>query len=274
SLSRIHEIANLPPEKDGKANGEGQLEKSDPRGRIEFRDVSLRYGEELPQVVKNVSFTVDSGKKIAICGRSGSGKSSLILALFRAIDPSLISGKILLDDIDTQTISLRKLRNSFSLVFQTPFIWQAPLRHNLDPRHIHTDKDIWLALERVGMSEAVSALTDKLESVLEDGGSLSSGQRQLLCLARVLLRRGDVIVLDEASSSLDTETDAKIRDVVRTDLRSATVLTVAHRIETIVEYDTVLVLDGGKVVELGAPAELLARGGRFAALAQSQGVVG
>jgi len=226
-------------------------------------------------VVKNVSFTVDSGKKIAICGRSGSGKSSLILALFRAIDPSLISGKILLDDIDTQTISLRKLRNSFSLVFQTPFIWQAPMRHNLDPRHLHTDKDIWLALERVGMSDAVSALTDKLESVLEDGGSLSSGQRQLLCLARILLRRGDVIVLDEASSSLDTETDAKIREVVQTDLRSATVITVAHRIETIVDYDTVLVMDSGKVVEIGAPAELLARpGGRFAALAQSQGFVG
>ncbi|KAJ7065430.1 P-loop containing nucleoside triphosphate hydrolase protein [Mycena amicta] len=273
ALSRIHEIATLPAEEDpaaGKKTPEGTFGL----GNIEFKNVSVRYGADLPLVVNNVSFKVSAGKKIGICGRSGSGKSSLLMALFRGVESSLLSGTVLLDDLDTQTVSLGSLRDSLSLVSQTPFIWHAPLRHNLDPHGQLSDKDIWLTLERIGMSTAVGELPNKLETVLDGEGSLSSGQRQLLCLARVLLKGGNVVVLDEASSSLDGETDKKIREVIHTDLKHSTVVAVAHRIETIIDFDLILVMEDGALVESGPPASLMSQpGSKFAQLAASQGIL-
>ncbi|KAJ7230414.1 P-loop containing nucleoside triphosphate hydrolase protein [Mycena pura] len=199
------------------------------------------------------------------------------MALFRGVESSLMSGSVLLDGVDTQKTSLGMLRNSLRCVrpstwvldtqgtssawSQTPFIWHAPLRHNLDTYGKCSDKDIWMTLERIGLCDAVEELLNKLET------------RQLLCLARVLLRGGKVVVLDEASSSLDLDTDKKIREVIRTDLAHATVVAVAHRIETIVDFDLILVMADGALVESGSPASLLAQSGtRFAQLAASQGV--
>ncbi|KAJ7483325.1 P-loop containing nucleoside triphosphate hydrolase protein [Mycena latifolia] len=158
-----------------------------------------------------------------------------------------------------------------SLVVQTPFIWHASLRNNLDPHGEYSDKDIWLTLARIGMSSAVSEFPNKLETVLDDGESLSSGQRQPLCLARVLLRRRKIIVLDEASRpgahyhygghslgpcSLDADTDKKIREIIRTDFTDSTVILVAHRIEIIIDFDLILGMENGTLVETGSPAFL------------------
>ncbi|KAF7297369.1 hypothetical protein MIND_00970400 [Mycena indigotica] len=274
ALSRIHEIATLPAEPDPFHEKSNKSETKPERGRIEFKNVSLKYGDDLPQVVKDVSFRAEAGQRIGICGRTGSGKSSLLMALFRGVDSSLLEGSVLFDDVDTRSMSLATLRSALSLVSQSPLIWNAPLRHNLDPYEKLTDKDIWLSLERVGLADAVGQLPNKLETVLDDGGSLSGGQRQLLCLARILLRGGKVIALDEASSSLDVDTDRRMRDIIRTDLSSSTIIAVAHRIETIVDYDLVLVMENGSVVERGTPQALLAqRDSRFSELARSQGVV-
>ncbi|KAJ7589613.1 P-loop containing nucleoside triphosphate hydrolase protein [Mycena floridula] len=206
AISRIHQIATLPKENDPGLTGQESLpsEKTDPsdaQGAVVFQNVRLQYQADADPAVNGVSFTAAAGQKIGICGRTGSGKSSLIMALFRAVDPSLMSGQVFIDGVDTQTIPLTKLRDSMSLVAQSPFIWHAPLRHNLDPNGTSTDKDIWMALEKIGLGNAVSDLPNKLETDLDDGGSLSAGQRQLLCLARVLLRRRKIVVLDEASTS-------------------------------------------------------------------------
>ncbi|KAJ7360685.1 P-loop containing nucleoside triphosphate hydrolase protein [Mycena albidolilacea] len=277
AVSRIHEIASLPKEQGpnefpGKEVSSEKFDSS-AAGSVVFENVRLQYGAELPPAVNGVSFRASPGQKIGVCGRSGSGKSSLIMALFRAVDPSLISGNVAVNGVDTQKWPLAKLRESMSLVAQNPFIWYAPLRQNLDPNGEYSDKDIWLTLERIGMSTAVSELPDKLETVLEDGGSLSSGQRQLLCLARILLRKTRIVVLDEASSSLDAESDKQIREVICTDLASSTVIAVAHRIETIVDFDLILVMEDGVLVESGSPENLLSRSdSKFAQLASSQGV--
>ncbi|KAK7050729.1 P-loop containing nucleoside triphosphate hydrolase protein [Favolaschia claudopus] len=295
-LSRIHELATLPKEEDvaetrpitglsspvekPSLEKEQETEKEKEKeakqvihGAVEFRDVRLRYELEKPPAVNGVSFSVAAGQKIGICGRTGSGKSSLIMALFRAVEPALLTGEVLLDGVDTKTMRLAELRDSMSLVAQSPFIWHAPLRHNLDPTGTHSDKELWMALEKVDLHTAVSELPNKLETLLDDGGSLSGGQRQLLCLARVLLRRRPIVVLDEASSSLDANTDRKIRDIIRTDLSNCTVFAVAHRIETIIDFDTIIVMEDGAVAESGSPKSLLGRsGGKFAALAASQGI--
>ncbi|KAJ7267907.1 hypothetical protein C8J57DRAFT_1228520 [Mycena rebaudengoi] len=280
AVSRIHEIASLPKENDpAEVSDEKKVSEktppsdSTPHGAVTFRNVRLRYQDDLDLAIDDISFEAPAGYKIGICGRTGSGKSSLIMALFRAVDPSLMSGQVLIDGIDTQTIRLGELRDSLSLVAQSPFIWNAPLRYNLDPHGEYTDAQIWVALERIGLNSAVSDLPDKLETMMDDGGSLSAGQRQLLCLARILLRRRKIVVLDEASSSLDADTDTRIREIVRTDLSDSTVIAVAHRIQTILDFDLVLILDKGKLVESGSPEELLSRSdSRFRKLASSQGI--
>ncbi|KAJ7888747.1 P-loop containing nucleoside triphosphate hydrolase protein [Mycena leptocephala] len=276
AVSRIHEIATLPKEddlgRDGDA-GSSPSEKEAVRGAVVFDNIRLQYRPDLTPALRTVSFRVSAGQKVGVCGRTGSGKSSLIMAMFRAVEASLMSGQVFIDGVDTKMISLEKLRDSLSLVAQNPFIWHASIRHNLDPHEICTDQDIWLALERVELSLAVSELPDKLETLLEESGLFSGGQRQLLCMARVLLRKRKIVVLDEASSSLDAGTDKKIREVIRVDLSECTVISVAHRIETIIDFDLILVMEDGTLVESGAPQDLLRLPeSQFARLALSQGL--
>ncbi|KAF8171015.1 P-loop containing nucleoside triphosphate hydrolase protein [Mycena galopus ATCC 62051] len=274
SIDRIEEFAKLPPEEKTTLQ-EGITVNGTPdwpsAGSLTFSDFSMKYREDLPLALKALSFDVPGGLKIGICGRTGSGKSSTVLALFRGIDQHLVTGKIVIDGIDISTISLTQLRESMSIVTQDPFLWHGSIRENLDVTHTCSDSDIWETLKLVEMYETVSALDDKLDHLVVDEESFSKGQRQLLCLARALLRKKKIIVLDESTSSMDYITDEKIRHVVETQMQGLTVLAIAHRISSIVNYDKILVLDGGTIAEFDDPLVLLSNPeSRFARLAATQ----
>ncbi|KAK7689002.1 hypothetical protein QCA50_007693 [Cerrena zonata] len=274
AVSRIHEIASLPAEENSVAKGTSpKMGQWPSAGEIKFEDVRLTYKQDLAPALDGISFHIKAGQKIGICGQSGSGKSSLILSLFHGLQAPLISGKITIDGLEAKDTSLGPWRRAMSLVVQDAFLWHASLRDNLDPERKLEDTVLWSALEHVGMKDAVTELQDKLDTVIDDGGSLSKGQKQLLCLARVLLHKRKIVVLDEASSSLDTKTDEKMHEVINTELAGCTVLAVAHRIATIIDYDWILVMHEGKIVESGTPEELLSlETSKFFSLAASQGI--
>ncbi|KAJ7759637.1 P-loop containing nucleoside triphosphate hydrolase protein [Mycena metata] len=272
AIERIAEFAKLPAEEEENMI---KVDYSDwpSTGSLTFSDFSMKYREDLPLALKNLSFGLQGGLKIGICGRTGSGKSSTVLALFRGIDQHLITGKILIDGVDISTVPVHHVRESMSIVTQDPFLWHGSIRENLDVANERTDSEIWEILKLVEMYEAVSALDDKLDHLVVDEESFSKGQRQLLCLARALLRKRKIIVLDEATSSMDHITDEKIRHVVDTQMKNLTVLAIAHRISTIVNYDKILVLDSGSVAEFDNPKVLLSNpDSRFARLAATQGI--
>ncbi|QRV93386.1 ABC transporter [Ceratobasidium sp. AG-Ba] len=274
AVERVYEIATLAPEPD---RGTLQIDRSKQawpvHGSVVFENYSMQYSRDQPHAIRELTFRIKGGLKVGICGRTGSGKTSTINALFRTIDSSLMSGKLLIDGIDVNELPLETLRASLSVVPQEPFLWHSTIRENLDLDEVCSDDMIWQVLDQVGMKDAISALDQKLETVLEDSTSFSRGERQLLCMARVLLRKSKIIVLDEASSSMDMKTDERVRKIIHKELKDCTVLAVAHRISTIVDFDLVIVLDDGVIVETGAPQELLSDpGSRFARLAISQGL--
>ncbi|KAJ6476003.1 P-loop containing nucleoside triphosphate hydrolase protein [Mycena vitilis] len=271
ALERIEEFAELPPE--GRAVATTDHSSWPTAGQLTFVNFSMKYRDDLPLALKSVSFELQAGHKLGICGRTGSGKSSTVLALFRGIDQHLVTGKIVVDGVDISTVPFQHLRESMSIVTQDPFLWHGSIRDNLDVTNVRTDAEIWDALKLVEMHETVSALKDKLDHLVVDEESFSKGQRQLLCLARALLRKKKIIVLDESTSSMDHITDKKIRHVVDTQMQGLTVIAVAHRISTIVNYDKILVLDSGSIAEFDAPKALLSDpNSRFARLAAAQGI--
>ncbi|KAJ7031487.1 P-loop containing nucleoside triphosphate hydrolase protein, partial [Mycena alexandri] len=271
AIDRISEFANLPEEEKVASTNDDSSWPS--TGSLAFSDFSMKYRHDLPHALKNLSFDLEGGLKIGICGRTGSGKSSTVLALFRGIDQHLVTGRILIDGVDISTISVHHVRESMSIVTQDPFLWHGSIRENLDVTNERTDSEIWETLKLVQMYDAVSALDHKLDHLVVDEESFSKGQRQLLCLARALLRKRKIIVLDESTSSMDHITDEKIRHVVDTQMKNLTVLTVAHRISTIVTYDKILVLDNGSIAEFDSPQILLSNPeSRFARLAATQGI--
>ncbi|KAJ7164505.1 P-loop containing nucleoside triphosphate hydrolase protein [Mycena filopes] len=272
SIDRIAEFANL-PEEEKQMSATNEYSGWPSTGDLIFKDFSMKYREDLPLALKNLSFELKGGLKIGICGRTGSGKSSTVLALLRGIDQHLVTGKILIDGVDISTIPMHHVRESMSIVTQDPFLWHGSVRENLDVTNERTDVEIWETLKLVEMFDAVSALEDKLDHLVVDGESFSKGQRQLLCLARALLRKRKIIVLDESTSSMDYITDEKIRHVVDTKMKDLTVLAIAHRISTIVNYDKILVLDSGSIAEFDDPKVLLSNpDSRFARLAATQGI--
>ncbi|KAF7364178.1 hypothetical protein MSAN_01077100 [Mycena sanguinolenta] len=271
SIDRIEEFAKLPTEE--KITVVNDPPNWPSAGSLTFSNFSMKYRDDLPLALKNLSFDVPGGLKIGICGRTGSGKSSTVLALFRGIDQQLVNGKISIDGVDISTVSLKHLRESMSIVTQDPFLWHGSIRENLDVTNACTDSEIWETLKLVEMYDAISTLHDKLDHLIVDEESFSKGQRQLLCLARALLRKKKIIVLDESTSSMDHLTDEKIRHVVDTQMGGLTVLTIAHRISTIVNYNKILVLDSGSIVEFDDPQVLLSNpDSRFARLAATQGI--
>ncbi|KAJ7489763.1 P-loop containing nucleoside triphosphate hydrolase protein [Mycena galericulata] len=276
AIDRIEEYAKLPKEEKTVAADDiilSDLSAWPSAGRLVFSDFSMRYRDDLPLALKNLSFELEGGMKIGICGRTGSGKSSTVLSLFRGIDQHLVTGKITIDGVDISTVPLKKLRESMSIVTQDPFLWHGSIRENLDITDERTDAEIWEALKLVEMHDAVSALDDKLDHLIVDEESFSKGQRQLLCLARALLRNKKIIVLDESTSSMDHITDEKIRHVVDSDMKGFTVIAIAHRISTIVNYDKILVLDSGSIAEFDDPTVLLSNPeSRFTRLAATQGI--
>ena len=245
------------------------------RGAIEFSDYRMSYRAGTPEVLHGVSFAVRGGEKVGIVGRTGSGKSSLMVSLFRLIEDGCHSGRILLDGVDVDGLGVSALRRELAIIPQEPVLFSGTMRSNLDPAGQATggDAQLWAALDRVGLKAVVERLKGGLDApVAEFGESLSAGQRQLVCLARVLLRKCKVVLLDEATSSVDFATDQLMQKTIKECFEGATILTIAHRLNTIIDADRVLVMDGGVVAESGHPHELLSEeGSAFAALVRELG---
>ncbi|KAL2398676.1 ABC transporter 7 [Exophiala dermatitidis] len=296
------------------------------QGAVEFIGYSTRYRPDLEPVLKHVSFRVEPGHKVGIVGRTGAGKSSLALALFRGLEAE--EGKILIDNVDIGLIGLQDLREAITIVPQDPTLFSGTLRSNLDPFELFTDEEVFTALRQVHLIPGAHGSPDRSVSetphggssrsptlrenptpngeqstsangtvrsdstlaqfasnskdnknifqdlsspVAESGSNLSQGQRQLLCLARALLKAPKVLVMDEATASIDYATDSKIQETLR-ELKNNTILTIAHRLQTIIDYDRVLVLDKGEVVEYANPYELIQKeGGHFRAMCETSG---
>ncbi|XP_070559523.1 ATP-binding cassette sub-family C member 9-like isoform X4 [Ptychodera flava] len=236
------------------------------RGHIRFENVSVRYAPDLDPVLEDVSINITPGEKVGICGRTGSGKSSLTLALFRIIDT--FKGRITIDGIDISHVSLLTLRSRLVIIPQDPVLFAGTIRFNLDPYCSKSDEELWEALEIAQLREVVASLDNKLDSyVSEDGDNFSVGQRQLFCLARAFLRNAKILIMDEATASVDMETDAILQNVISVAFAHRTVITIAHRIASIIDSDSVLVLSEGKVMEYGSPSTLQNQeGSAFASL--------
>ncbi|KMT07545.1 hypothetical protein BVRB_6g151560 [Beta vulgaris subsp. vulgaris] len=226
-------------------------------GFIQFENLHVRYSPSLPMVLKGITCTIPAKLKVGVVGRTGSGKSTLIQALFRVVEPS--QGRILIDGLDVCLLGLQDLRSRLSIIPQDPTLFQGTVRFNLDPLEEHNDQEIWEVINKChGLANIIRQDARLLDApVAEDGENWSVGQRQLVCLARVLLQRRRIVVLDEATASVDTATDNIIQKTVREETSGCTVITVAHRIPTVIDNDLVLVLDQGKIVEYDSPAELL-----------------
>ncbi|KAL7106988.1 hypothetical protein ACP275_06G025800 [Erythranthe tilingii] len=227
-------------------------------GRVEIQNLQIRYRQDAPLVLRGISCTFEGGHKIGIVGRTGSGKTTLIGALFRLVEPS--GGRILVDGIDITTIGLHDLRSRFGIIPQDPTLFTGTVRYNLDPLAQHTDKEIWEVLGKCQLKDAVQEKEDGLDSsVVEDGSNWSMGQRQLFCLGRALLRRSKILVLDEATASIDNATDSILQKTIRTEFADCTVITVAHRIPTVMDSTMVLAISDGKLVEYDEPMKLINR---------------
>ncbi|XP_035217642.1 multidrug resistance-associated protein 4-like isoform X2 [Stegodyphus dumicola] len=256
SVERVIEYSNL----DSEAALESEKDKKPPKdwpgkGYIVYHNVNLRYSPNEPPVLKNLNFEIYPEEKIGIVGRTGAGKSSMIATLFRMTEPE---GEVKIDGICTKDIGLHDLRKKISIIPQDPVLFTGPVRRNLDPFGEHTDDELWQALEEAYLKEAIEEMPGGLDTeVSEGGGNFSVGQRQLICLARAILRRNRILVLDEATANVDPNTDSLIQETIRDRFAHCTVLTIAHRLHTIMDSDRVLVLDAGEVKEFDEPYTLL-----------------
>uniref|UniRef100_A0A8C4ESZ8 Si:ch211-221f10.2 n=1 Tax=Dicentrarchus labrax TaxID=13489 RepID=A0A8C4ESZ8_DICLA len=239
------------------------------QGKITFQDVEMRYRDDLPLVLKNLSFNILPEETIGIVGRTGSGKSSLGVALFRLVE--LTRGSIIIDGIDIAQIGLDDLRSKLAIIPQEPVLFIGTVRTNLDPWDQFSDSQIWEALEKTHVKEMVSQLPHSLHSeVTENGENFSVGERQLLCVARALLRNSKILILDEATAAIDTETDRLIQETIRSAFGSCTTLIIAHRLNTVMSCSRVMVLDNGQILEFDSPAVLLAdENSRFRAMIEA-----
>ncbi|CDQ77581.1 unnamed protein product [Oncorhynchus mykiss] len=258
SVERIHHyIESLALEAPARIKNKAPPPDWPQEGEVVFDKTEMRYRDNLPLVLKKVSCTIRPKEKIGIVGRTGSGKSSLGVALFRLVEPC--GGSIKMDGINICDIGLADLRSKLSIIPQEPVLFSGTVRSNLDPFKQYAEELIWDALERTHMKECVSQLPLKLESeVVENGENFSMGERQLLCVARVLLRQCKVLILDEATAAMDSETDSLIQETIRNAFQDCTTLTIAHRLHTVLNCDRIMVLNQGQVVEFDEPSNLLA----------------
>ncbi|KAF9972235.1 hypothetical protein BGZ73_004675 [Actinomortierella ambigua] len=257
SVERIREYSRLTPEARDVIPDSKLDEQWPQQGKIEFRDYSTRYREGLDLVLRKINLSIQAGERIGIVGRTGAGKSSVTLALFRMVEAA--EGSIWIDGIDIATLGLHDLRSRLTIIPQDPFLFGGTIRLNLDPFDEWQDADIWSALESASLKNYVSSLPEGLNTSIENGGeNMSLGQRQLMSLARAMLHRHTkILCLDEATAAIDVETDNAIQRALRRSFSDCTVLTIAHRINTIMDSDRILVLDHGQVAEFAPPQTLL-----------------
>uniref|UniRef100_A0A8C4Q402 ABC-type glutathione-S-conjugate transporter n=1 Tax=Eptatretus burgeri TaxID=7764 RepID=A0A8C4Q402_EPTBU len=240
-------------------------------GRITFENYCLRYRPELELILQDISCHIHPGEKVGVVGRTGAGKSSVTNGLFRILEAA--RGRILIDGIDISSIGLHDLRNQLTIIPQEPVLFSGSLRMNLDPRGQYSSVELWRALEMAHLHQQVQEMPGGLDHLISEGGdNLSVGQRQLVCLARALLRRSRILLLDEATAAVDLETDSLIQETIRSEFVTSTVITIAHRLHTILDYSRILVLDQGRIIEFDSPENLLERRGLFFSMAKDAGI--
>uniref|UniRef100_A0A8C0VFR1 ABC-type glutathione-S-conjugate transporter n=1 Tax=Cyanistes caeruleus TaxID=156563 RepID=A0A8C0VFR1_CYACU len=271
SVERVREYLRTPKEAPWTLNGKLQGQVWPTEGRIEFRNYSLCYRPGLELALRRVSVTINGHEKIGITGRTGAGKSSLAVGLLRLVEAA--EGAILIDGQDIAQLGLHDLRTKITVIPQDPVLFSGSLRMNLDPLNQYTDADIWTALELTQLKNFVADLPEQLEYKCTDQGeNLSTGQKQLVCLARALLQKAKILILDEATAAVDLETDVQIQSMLRTEFRDSTVLTIAHRVNTVLDCDRILVLENGRIAEFDTPEHLIAQKGLFYRLMEESGL--
>merc|ERR1711871_400417 len=272
AVERVQEYTATPPE----AAKQSTLENKPPEnwpdsGKVNIDELVMSYTPDKPPVLKGLTVEIKGGEKIGVCGRTGAGKSSLFQALFRMMEPT--SGCLKFDDIDICKLGLDDVRNAISIIPQEPVLFSGTLRFNLDPFDSYTDLELWSALEKASLKEFLVLHGYDLSMKVQEGGeNFSVGQRQLVCLARALLKKTKLLVLDEATANVDLETDALIQRTIKENFNDRTTLTIAHRLNTIIDCDRILVMELGKVKEYDTPQALLSNDrGEFASMVRDTG---
>ena len=229
-------------------------------GKISFINYSVRYRPDTPLILKNINLEIKPGEKIGVCGRTGSGKSTMLLCLFRILEAQ--EGKILIDGVDISKIGLEILRKSLTIIPQEPILLEGNIRDNIDPSKTYNDGEILKLLKEVGLNDFMvdKNLDYKIE---ENGHNISVGEKQLICIARAMLKRTKIILMDEATANIDYRTEAALKKNIHEDMRESTVITIAHRIKTIINYDKILVLKEGEIEEFDSPENLIKKKGLF-----------
>ncbi|PWA42525.1 ABC transporter Tap-like, P-loop containing nucleoside triphosphate hydrolase [Artemisia annua] len=267
SVERIKQFTNIPSEAEWVKKDNPPPPNWPDHGSLELRDLQVRYRPNTPLVLKGITLNIQGGQKIGVVGRTGGGKSTLIQVLFRLVEPT--GGSIIIDGIDISTLGLHDLRSRFGIIPQEPILFEGTVRSNIDPIGQHSDEEIWRSLERCQLNDVVAAKPGKLDSaVVDNGDNWSVGQRQLLCLGRVLLKHSRLLFMDEATASVDSQTDAVIQKIIREDFADRTIVSIAHRIPTVMDCDRVLVIDAGYAKEFDKPSRLIERPSLFGALVQ------
>uniref|UniRef100_A0A8D0BFK0 ABC-type glutathione-S-conjugate transporter n=1 Tax=Salvator merianae TaxID=96440 RepID=A0A8D0BFK0_SALMN len=272
SVERMEDYSKTPKEAPWSLSSHFLHENWPSEGAIVFRRYSLRYRPDLELALKSINIKINGREKIGIAGRTGAGKSSLAAGIVRLVEAA--EGEILIDGVNIAHVGLHDLRRSITVIPQDPVLFSGSLRMNLDPLDTSSDEEIWAALEQTLLKNFVLDLPDQLAYECSEGGlNLSVGQRQLICLARALLQKAKILVLDEATAAMDLETELRVRSTVRTLFRECTVLTIAHRVNTIMDHDRILVIESGQVAEFDTPEALIAQKGLFYRMAEESGLV-
>ncbi|CAN7046016.1 unnamed protein product [Brassica oleracea var. botrytis] len=267
SVERIKQFTDIPAESEWESKENLPPSNWPFPGNVHLEDLKVRYRPNTPLVLKGITLDIKGGEKVGVVGRTGSGKSTLIQVLFRLVEPS--GGRIIIDGIDICNLGLHDLRSRFGIIPQEPVLFEGTVRSNIDPTDQYSDEEIWKSLERCQLKDVVATKPEKLDSLVVDSGeNWSVGQRQLLCLGRVMLKRSRLLFLDEATASVDSQTDSVIQKIIREDFESCTIVSIAHRIPTVMDCERVLVIDAGKAKEFDSPTRLLESHSLIAALVQ------